>query len=724
MADTSFAVGRLLAADDSPPDMTVVIPTYNRCERLLQVLRKLDKQKTTTSTGHEFTFEVIVVSDGSTDGTAERLADFSSSLRLRVIEQENGGPAKARNVGICAAAAKIVVFLDDDVLPEPHCLAAHMRAHIAHDELVVVGPMLTPLNVNLKPWIQWEQHQLEKQYDRLRDGESLYPRQFYTGNASAKRCALIEAGLFDSTLRRSEDVEMGQRLSRIGQSFAFVEEAEAYHLADRSFDSWSKVAYDYGRNDVQFSATDITVGLADISRFFAERNPAQRLLIRALLPGTRRHRVGRNVLTGAAAMAHTARATGLTRVLLSAVYGLHYYRGVADELGSTQELRALLTQEVGSEDAPSSSEHVVPWMVLEQTLGHVTHGKNLRKLLPNVRGAEPVFLPVEFDVSGPARRLPIWSNWTVRAGVRARQQLRSRLRTRSVPRPDVLFVHSQVPAVLLGRWLKKTPTIVSLDATPRQYDELGEFYNHVPGSPKLERFKDLANRRCFERAAHLVTWSEWAKQGLVDGYGITPDKVTVISPGVDTEMWGRPESEPRSGPLRILFVGGNLERKGGDHLLDACRKLREEPEVPEFELHLVTPTQLDPEPRVVMHNGLTPNSPDLIRQYHRADIFCLPTRGDCLPMVLAEAGAAGLPVVSTNVAAIPSIVQHEKTGLLVQRGNLDELTDALRRLLVDPELRAELGKSARVLVETEHNAARNAAALVDVFRMVRESSQH
>ena len=75
--------------------------------------------------------------------------------------------------------------------------------------------------------------------------------------------------------------------------------------------------------------------------------------------------------------------------------------------------------------------------------------------------------------------------------------------------------------------------------------------------------------------------------------------------------------------------------------------------------------------------GSGPNSPELIELYHGADVFCLPTLGDCLPMVLSEAGAVGLPLVSTDVGAISEIVRDGETGLLVPVGDADALAAAL-----------------------------------------------
>jgi glycosyltransferase involved in cell wall biosynthesis len=281
----------------------------------------------------------------------------------------------------------------------------------------------------------------------------------------------------------------------------------------------------------------------------------------------------------------------------------------------------------------------------------------------------------------------------------------------------VIFVHTQVPAVLLGRRMRRTPTIVSLDATPEQYDLLGEFYSHEPGPAPLERLKREIHRRCFERAAHLVTWSEWARHGLVSAYGVAPTRVTAIAPGVDVGRW-RPPDDARSnrpGPVRILFVGNDLGRKGGDLLIDAARHLRQDARIPEFAIHLVTSAEVDPEPGVIVHRGLSANSPELITQYRDADIFCLPTRGDCLPMVLAEAAATGLPLISTDVGAIHEVVVPGRTGELIQSGSLDALIAALRALIEDPQLRLRYGAAARRLAEQRHDARANAARVVDVM---------
>ena len=153
--------------------------------------------------------------------------------------------------------------------------------------------------------------------------------------------------------------------------------------------------------------------------------------------------------------------------------------------------------------------------------------------------------------------------------------------------------------------VKRIPTVVSLDATPRQYDELGDHYGHATSGARVERLKWRANRACFERAAHIVTWAAWTRQGLIDEYGVAASKITVVPPGVDVSRWKRVDARPDdadSGPIRILFVGGDLDRKGGLLLLDAFRTLRDDPSLPELELHLVTKTPVAAEKGLVVHS--------------------------------------------------------------------------------------------------------------------------
>ncbi len=354
-------------------------------------------------------------------------------------------------------------------------------------------------------------------------------------------------------------------------------------------------------------------------------------------------------------------------------------------------------------DAPPAPARPRVAFAIEQTLGHLTHSDNLRRLLADSPTIELVALPIPADAFGALTKLPLLSNWTFRLSVKARQSIGRLQRTEPI---DAVFAHTQVVAVLLGRWMRMIPMVVSVDATPEQYDTLGEFYRHRVGPVPVERFKKVLNFRALRRAEHVVTWSVWARDGVIDGYGVPAGDVTVIPPGVDVARWERrvPRVVDDQRPVRILFVGGDLVRKGGDLLLRGFAELRADPDLPAVELHLVTRSHVDEQDGVTVHR-LEANSPALIELYHSADIFCLPTLGDCLPMVLPEAGAAELALVSTDVGAIHEIVRDGETGCLVPAGDQDSLTAALRGLVLDREKRTRLGVAAGELIHREHDAA-------------------
>lgn len=349
--------------------------------------------------------------------------------------------------------------------------------------------------------------------------------------------------------------------------------------------------------------------------------------------------------------------------------------------------------------------------VMEQALGHVTHTKNLQHNIPLDRDVHAHWGLIPYETAGLASRIPVYkSNWTVRAGLRARRSVAQLARNTTL---DALFFHTQVPAILAADWLRRIPGIVSLDATPIQYDQLGQFYQHEQGPAWLERLKWQLNHNCYRAARHLVTWSSWAKQGLIDGYAVPADKITVIPPGVNVKEWMRPTPrELHTGPVKILFVGANLERKGGLLLLQAFRALRPLG----VELHLATKDRIDPEPGLFVYNDMQPNSAALKALYHSCDIFALPTSGDCLPMVLSEASAAGMAVISTSLAAIPEIIRDGQTGLTIPVGNAAALERALQLLISQPALRLQLGEHAIEHVTREYDAQKNTGRLLDLMK--------
>jgi GT2 family glycosyltransferase len=310
------------------PRLSVVVPTYNRRAGLERLLLALAEQ-----TFPAEQFEVVVVNDGSDDGTSELLAALATPYRLRVVDQANAGPAAARNVGVRRAEGRLIVFLDDDVVPVSELLEAHVEAHGDADDLVVVGPMSPPTDAPRSVWVRWEERQLLKQYAAMERGAyPCTPRQFYTGNASLMRERLLAAGGFDARFKRAEDVELAFRLWALGARFLFEPAADVLHYASRSFRSWMRTPYQYGRYDVVMGR-EKGINTFEIACYeFERRHRWNRRLARACVGRLWR----RPAILGLFLAAVTADAIGLDNAAsfaLSAIFNLQYWQGASDELG-------------------------------------------------------------------------------------------------------------------------------------------------------------------------------------------------------------------------------------------------------------------------------------------------------------------------------------------------------------------------------------------------------
>ncbi len=349
---------------------------------------------------------------------------------------------------------------------------------------------------------------------------------------------------------------------------------------------------------------------------------------------------------------------------------------------------------------------------LEYSLGHTTHAQNLKRVLETHSGVAPTYVDLPYaGMTGTWTRLPgVRSNWSVRASLGAWLGLR-----REARHLDGALYHTQVTSLFSAGLMRRVPSVISLDATPVQYDALGAFYGHTPSAnARLEALKKRLNQRAFGAARHLVTWSEWAKASLVADYGVAPEKISVIPPGISTSLWRRPRTARAPGPVRLLFVGADFPRKGGDTLLEAFRLLP--PNL--AHLTIVTKTQEigDNPANVTVRHDVAPNSEALLKLYADADLFVFPTRGDCLPLAVMEALTSGLPVVTTTVGALPEAVTHGETGWIVPPNDAPALAAALGALAGDAALRQQLSVQAAAVGLERFDADTNYGRLIQTVQ--------
>jgi len=334
---------------------------------------------------------------------------------------------------------------------------------------------------------------------------------------------------------------------------------------------------------------------------------------------------------------------------------------------------------------------------MEQTLGNITHYMNLRREESVAAAPGPHWVPIEYR----AGRLP----WTLTGGWQARKALEGVLAD-----VDGVFIHTTTLALMCVDQFGKKPTVLSTDGTPSNKRNMRSAYGLREQSPLLEQGKRALYRNVYGRASGFVGWSNWVKSSFVEDYGCREEDVAVIPPGVDLARFA-PGNRDHELP-RILFVGGDFERKGGRNLLEVFRqRLRGR-----AELILVTRDQAKPEPGVQVHYNMRPNSPALLDLFATSDLFVLPTFADCFALVVMEALAAGLPVVSTNVGGISDMVRHEQSGYVLPPGDNDALGDVLETLVSDSKHRQELGAAGRADAALRFDARQNARQLFDFVR--------
>jgi glycosyltransferase involved in cell wall biosynthesis len=192
--------------------------------------------------------------------------------------------------------------------------------------------------------------------------------------------------------------------------------------------------------------------------------------------------------------------------------------------------------------------------------------------------------------------------------------------------------------------------------------------------------------------------------------------------GVDQERFVPPD-ELTQRP-NVLFVGRIEDSKGVFDLLSAWAKVRASN--PEARLTLVGQDctkglfaqRKAIDPRIDRSVSLT--GPLSLREVgelmRRARVLCLPSHAEGTPNCVMEAMSCGIPVVATRVGGIPDIVEHQKTGLLVDRGDVAGLADALTALLGDPLRCARMGEAALAFARKHLDARRTAARLVELYR--------
>lgn len=286
---------------------------------------------------------------------------------------------------------------------------------------------------------------------------------------------------------------------------------------------------------------------------------------------------------------------------------------------------------------------------------------------------------------------------------------------------DVLLLDS-IAAAFAGPWLARNepprPLVGMLHQPPGGIDH----------GPARTRIQAVLDRLAYGRARRLLVASDDLADQLVAG-GEPRDRIVVIPPGRDVAgAIGLPPGDLRRGrDAALLCVGNWVERKGILDLLNAFARLPAETAT----LHMAGDEEAEPPygarvrarlerpdlaRRVVRHGRLSVE--DVAALYVAADAFVLPSLKEPFGTVYGEAMAYGLPVIGWRAGNLPHLADHEREGLIVEPGDLDALTRAMRRLATDADLRRRLGRAARERAITRPTWEQSAAMLFAALREV------
>ena len=225
----------------SIPFISIVIPTYNRPDKLAECLESLTKLEYPRDS-----YEVIVVDDGSKMSLESVVENFNNQIEITLLKQPNAGPATARNTGAKQAKGEFLAFTDDDCKPAPDWLNKIAACFAKKPDCLIGGKTINILSEN--PFSTASQELINYLYSYYnRDPEQA--TFFASNNIAISKQRFHEIGGFDTTYPRAaaEDREFCDRWLQYGNQMIYVPEVNVYHAHKLTLSSYWKQHFFYGR---------------------------------------------------------------------------------------------------------------------------------------------------------------------------------------------------------------------------------------------------------------------------------------------------------------------------------------------------------------------------------------------------------------------------------------------------------------------------------------------
>jgi starch synthase len=230
----------------------------------------------------------------------------------------------------------------------------------------------------------------------------------------------------------------------------------------------------------------------------------------------------------------------------------------------------------------------------------------------------------------------------------------------------------------------------------------------------------LMEQNVVDKVDRFIAVSRYMRKELNQTFGINYNKITVIPNGVDTTIFKHHKADDILRKYRlenkfvVLFVGRDDPQKGVHYLANAVKNLSKQ--IPEIVLVLVGPQDRYNDEHILCLPNV--GRSELVKLYSLSDVFVLPSIYEPFGIVLLEAMACETPCIGTRVSGMPDIIDHDRTGLLVEPGSDEELSEAIAGLYHDPEKRYKMGKNARKRVISSFDWKDISAKTIEVYQQV------
>jgi len=313
--------------------ISIIIPTHNRINFLLKILKSLDEQDLNLPD-----FEVIISADDCVDNTVDIINKVSNqySFKILTLDGHFSNSASARNAGAEIARGKHLIFLDDDIIPFNDFIAQHYSNR--RDNQVIIGYSKPVFLTKPSMWQYRARRWWEDRFYEMSQPEHQFNfMDFFSGNFSINRDLFFSVGGFAGTLKRHEDYEIGLKLIRAGIKFKFSYNIGGFHYETNDLKKWLARQKLYGYSNVRminmhpevseyfFQETFELFGLYHkiqlvVKKSAFKKNLLTKYFIKTLLPSL--------------FLIEKLRLYSIWEKIVGVLVVYHYWTGVASELGS------------------------------------------------------------------------------------------------------------------------------------------------------------------------------------------------------------------------------------------------------------------------------------------------------------------------------------------------------------------------------------------------------